>query len=286
MSGDDYDDSLADRRVRIEEPIDLDDGFEFIDGFGMFSKKKTKVVDQKRWKFPEPVYPDEIDLGNQNSESRLDQVLEQLNIKRDDYVWWNQDHHIEVKIPNQLYDPTFQDLQKGNFNFSPRSVRERSNSRRKRGADRVNHGGSGPRGGASVFESVQTTPEPKILITKDTLYIFSLETEFDKINVTNQKYSPATKSNTNSVSDDITQERLDKINKTQEVKVCDVQFYHFFLFEFLQRMQKPKRSFIMSAYNLSSSQNENNQQLFFQCFDDNTLFILTHLIEKYLTAGW
>ena len=89
FSGDDYDDNSAGIGVKFVEPMEMDDGFEFIDGFGLFSKKKAKVSDQKKWKFPTPVYPDVIDLGEQNSQSRLDQVLEQLNLKRDDYVWWN-----------------------------------------------------------------------------------------------------------------------------------------------------------------------------------------------------
>lgn len=42
----------------------------------------------------------------------------------------------------------------------------------------------------------------------------------------------------------------------------------------------------MSAYNLSTNSNESSHQLHFRCFDDNTLFILTHLIEKYLAVGW
>lgn len=32
----------------------------------------------------------------------------------------------------------------------------------------------------TAYESVRTTPDPKILVTKDTFYIFSLETEYDR----------------------------------------------------------------------------------------------------------
>jgi len=37
---------------------------------------------------------------------------------------------------------------------------------------------------------------------------------------------------------------------------------------------------------MSANYSDSNAKLIINCFDDNTLFLLTNLIEKFLPAGW
>lgn len=119
------------------------------------------------------------------SKSRLDQVLEQLNIKREKYVWWNDAQRVAVDIPAEMYSNNFNLLLKeceGGFESMSLRSSSRSFRKSKKGApmqSEIDYG--------NEYQSVRTTPNPHILITQDTLCIFSLETEYDKMKLAEEQ---------------------------------------------------------------------------------------------------
>lgn len=64
--------SSSDGDHNVEEDEKSDDSFEFLDGFGLGGKKQDEEKETKVMKFPTPIYPDIIEIGNHNTKSRLD----------------------------------------------------------------------------------------------------------------------------------------------------------------------------------------------------------------------
>ena len=91
-----------------------------------------------------------------------------------------------------------------------------------------------------------TAKHPRVLVTKDTLYIFALKTKQEELEQDDQV--PVAD------EEDVAQERLDKLNNETLVHVMDVQTFSLMDFEFLQRLQSPPRTFVIQAYNKSTKQ--------------------------------
>lgn len=66
----------------------------------------------------------------------------------------------------------------------------------------------------------------------------------------------------------------------------DVQTFTLMDFEFLQRLQELPRSFVMQVYNKSTKKDAVTPRLQIECKKDESFFVLTHLIEKYLPLRW
>lgn len=62
----------------------------------------------KRFDFPDPIYPDVINIGNVNGLTILDQVLDQLMIKEDNFIYWTSKDKVKVIIPSELYSSKIQ----------------------------------------------------------------------------------------------------------------------------------------------------------------------------------
>ena len=86
--------------------------------------------------------------------------------------------------------------------------------------------------------------------------------------------------------EDLAQERIDLIQNETMVHVIDVQKFNLMDFEFIQRLQNPIRTFVLQSYNKTTKSVEQAPQITIECKKDETYFILTHLIEKYLPLKW
>ena len=58
---------------------------------------------KNKFDFPEPIYPNVINIGNVSGRTRLDQILEQLLIKEENYLYWTSNDKVKVIIPPELY---------------------------------------------------------------------------------------------------------------------------------------------------------------------------------------
>lgn len=62
---------------------------------------------------------------------------------------------------------------------------------------------------------------------------------------------------------DLDQDYLDKIENNSLIRVRDVQSFHFFDFEFMEKPQSPARSLLLSVYNKTNIPTEFNPMLQF-----------------------
>lgn len=92
--------SVLDSRVgdddSDEEYYDEDEGG--AERRGAVGKKASKKFD-----FPEPIYGDVINIGYVAGLSRVEQVLDQLEIQDDEFVFWTSKDKIKINIPTDLY---------------------------------------------------------------------------------------------------------------------------------------------------------------------------------------
>ena len=132
---------------------------------------------------------------------------------------------------------------------------------------------------ADETTTLLTSPDPKVLITQSQIYIFYLHSRHD---VENEfQIDGAAKDN----KEDLLQERVEVIESQNIVEVRDYQVYDIMDFEFIQRLQQPKRSFILRKYNKLLT-NQEMPYLQIECTKDEQYFILTHLIERQLPMKW
>lgn len=66
----------------------------------------------------------------------------------------------------------------------------------------------------------------------------------------------------------------------------DVQTFDLMDFEFIQKLPSPPRSFVLQIYNKTTKQVDTEPQIKIECKKDDSFFVLTHLIEKYLPLQW
>lgn len=120
-------------------------------------------------------------------------------------------------------------------------------------------------------ESVLNSDNQNLLLTFDSIYVFFIKSRKDK-----EKEFSVQKADGDQ---DINQERIDKLDSMNDVQVKDVQVYKFADFEFIQKLQSPKRSFILQIYNKNMTKDE-MPYLQIECSKDEQFFILNHLIER------
>lgn len=78
---------------------------------------------------------------------------------------------------------------------------------------------------ASLLDSVLTVKHPKVLVTQDFLYLFSLKSRQDELD--------QGQDGPKELGEDVEQERLDKLANETLVQVMDIQKYKLMDFEFM-----------------------------------------------------
>lgn len=66
-------------------------------------QRRGAVGKKKKFDFPQPIYQDVINIGNVAGLSRVEQVLDQLQIQDDEFVFWTSKEKIKIDIPKELY---------------------------------------------------------------------------------------------------------------------------------------------------------------------------------------
>ena len=79
----------------------------------------------------------------------------------------------------------------------------------------------------SNLDSVLRAKHPKVLVTKDYMFLFSLKSKQDELDMDHQH------DHDGELCEDVAQERLDKITNETLVQVMDAQKYLLMDFEFL-----------------------------------------------------
>jgi len=64
---------------------------------------RSKNVEERELKMDEPLYPQVLNIGKASGYQRLDQVMDQIGVKEEDFIWWSSSSKLKVKIPPQLY---------------------------------------------------------------------------------------------------------------------------------------------------------------------------------------
>ena len=78
---DDEDEESESEKDKVEENKSDDSDFELLDGFGL-APRRAAQQEQKKFQFPAPIFPYQVKIGETSGhKSRLDQILEQLNLK-------------------------------------------------------------------------------------------------------------------------------------------------------------------------------------------------------------
>jgi len=167
--------------------------------------------------------------------TKLDQIIDQLCIKERDYLYWSSKEKFKLVLPPSIYVSKLPQFSSGgdSKNKSGRAKSLASLEESKEGQ-----------------ESLLNTKDPKMLLTYDTLFLFFLESRKDQENQFNITSSAADK------EDDLNQERIDMLESMNEVQVRDVQQFSLQDFEFIQKLQQPKRSFILRLFNKQMTNQE------------------------------
>lgn len=112
------------------------------------------------------------------------------------------------------------------------------------------------------------------MITKYSLLVFHLETAFD----TENQFE--VKRHDKEDAGDVRLERLQEIEQKRFVQVSEVQRFNFMDFEFIQKLQEPKRTFKLQIYNKLMNLKDVMPSIQIECTKDDQFFIMTHLIER------
>lgn len=143
-----------------------DDDFEFI---GEGAAGQGQMFD-----FPTPVYQQITAIGDVNGKTKLQQICDQLYIREDQYVWYNSNQSLKVEIPPELYQDSFDLFEK----LDMRSGISRSSNRGTKGSNQQQQLVDSA---MSNKDSVLTAKHPKVLLTKETLYIFALKSKQEEL---------------------------------------------------------------------------------------------------------
>ena len=49
-------------------------------------------------------FPNIVNIGGMSYETRLDQILEQLEVPYKEYLWWNSSNKLKLTLPPELYE--------------------------------------------------------------------------------------------------------------------------------------------------------------------------------------
>lgn len=161
----------------------------------------------KKFDFPDPIYPNVINIGNVNGMTLLEQVLDQLVIKEENFIYWTSKDKVKVMIPPELYTCKIQQP-------SDILLKDKKNVKIK--------------GGEAT--TLLTTNDPKVLITQSQVYVFFLNSRHDVENEFQIEGEAI------EVKEDLHQERIEVIESQHIVEVRDVQVYEIMDFEFIQRL--------------------------------------------------
>ena len=69
-------------------------------------KALIQLEDTNVFDLPKPIYPNVIAIGVINRQTRLDQILLQLDIPVSDYVYWTSDVQLKVQLSPKHYVPS------------------------------------------------------------------------------------------------------------------------------------------------------------------------------------
>ena len=97
----------ADTMARAEEEdkvsdaeLEDDDHFEHLRALSSVNASDVRRGATRRLNFPEPIYKGTINIGCLSYKSRVDQVIEQLGIDQEDFIYWTSRDPIKVEIPD------------------------------------------------------------------------------------------------------------------------------------------------------------------------------------------
>ena len=94
------------KQTFVDEDHDYESDYDMLEDT-VQSRRQAQVVKNK-FDFPEPIYPNVINIGNVSGRTRLDQILEQLLIKEENYLYWTSNDKVKVIIPPELYKSRIQ----------------------------------------------------------------------------------------------------------------------------------------------------------------------------------
>ena len=66
-------------------------------------EKRAQASKRRKFNFPEPIFPNIVNVGNLSGVTMLEQILEQLGVDEDDYLSWSSKGRIKVNIGAELY---------------------------------------------------------------------------------------------------------------------------------------------------------------------------------------
>jgi hypothetical protein len=112
----------------------------------------------------EPTFPNIVNIGGLSYETKLDQILVQLNVSYSEYLWWNSNNKIRVTIPPELYTESTEDSggRRASMNIGKAALQDRRSR--------------------SMSVKKEKTPNKekdfKVMLTNEYIILFRLE--FDK----------------------------------------------------------------------------------------------------------
>ena len=72
----------------------------------------------------------------------------------------------------------------------------------------------------------------------------------------------------------------ENVSTVKPVKVKDLQVWRYMDFEFIQKLQEPKRTFKIQVYNKEMTANDQMPAIEVECSKDEQFFVMTHIIDR------
>ena len=215
----------------------------------------SKSKEERELKMDEPLYPQVLNIGKASGYQRLDQVMDQIGVKEEQFIWWSSSSKLQVKIPPQLYQGQVQAASPQDLGL--KRLQTFSKKELEANAKFAN---------VLTEESVLNHKDVKIMLTVEFIFIFYLETV---------ETEPSELDADETVSTNV-----------KPVKVKDLQVWRYMDFEFIQKLVEPKRSFILQVYNKEMTANDQMPAIQVECSKDEQFFVMTHIIDRQLPDKW
>jgi hypothetical protein len=121
----------------------------------------------KKYDFPKPFYNTILQIGQVQTKTKLEQIMDQLGISEQEYVWYNSNQNVKVTIPLELYQDNLSILDQ--LSFTPKAKSSSVHIK----VDKIQKITNVKEAHA---ESVLKAKYQKILISQEKLYVFNLKT--------------------------------------------------------------------------------------------------------------
>lgn len=183
-------------------------------GTAGFAKQKTKRAGMMRThvNLPDPIYSYVINIGDCTGMTKLEQVLDQLELDEEkDFIWWNGQEKLRLIIPDELEQTNFKFLDhrdESSTNLRESIKKQRVKSEASNGMSSTFHSNLNE---FMKFKNEVIWPDTKVLLTYDKIYVFELKCHSTPVLQNDEK----------------------TYNKLDVVHVKDLQVFEYGDFEFL-----------------------------------------------------